>query len=134
MDGEKGIVVNRLDDGYVRVKIKRSQACAHCKMCTPAGGNSAEDMLVDAINAQDASEGDEVNVSLRPQNLLKAIFIMYMIPCALMVAGFVLGNALAGELLGFVAGVFLSGLVYLCIRRVEKRGGFLDYVPTAHKL
>jgi len=73
-------------------------ACEGCKArgaCTSLGGGGAN-AEVRARNTVGAEVGDVVTISIRGSSLLKASFLVYMLPILAMVGGIVLGHLLSG--------------------------------------
>ncbi|MEJ2641744.1 MAG: SoxR reducing system RseC family protein [Desulfosarcinaceae bacterium] len=98
MATEKGIVI-RLgapDSGMAWVQTQRSSACKSCSSrhsCNPGG--HGKEMEVEAINNIGARVGDEIILSLDTGPLLKATFLLYVMPILCMIAGAVVGHRYA---------------------------------------
>lgn len=127
--GEKGQVVNLTDKG-ITVRLERNPACEKCKACM-AGINKNE-MLINADNQCEADKDDWVNIELKSQNFISAVFIMYGIPCIFFLVGVSVGTLLLGsEMLGFFLGIVLVALVYLVIKKNNHRFENEKYTPVA---
>lgn len=122
---EKGQIIE-LKNEYAIVKIMRTDACSKCGVCKT--GNNKNEMLIEAKNLCNANLGDWVNIDLQPQNFLKAIFIMYVIPLITLMAGFILGN-IYNEAFGFILGLIFMLFTYLWIKHKEAYWKQQNFVP-----
>ena len=96
----------------------RESECEHCKAkssCEAMGGTGAN-AEVRAINTANAQVGDIVTITMRSASLLKASFVIYMVPMLALVGGMVLGFLLAPflplteeQVVGALAGLALVG-------------------------
>ena len=106
-----------LADGSAEVTILQESGCAgNCHQCGGCGG-SAKPMVVRADNPANAKVGDWVTLDAKPGAVLKAAATLYILPLALLIAGFLLGEhlwqrgipvSLLGLLLGFVLAKILD--------------------------
>ena len=99
-------------DGTATVIHVRESACSgDCHKCSGCGA-AKETMIVRAVNAIHASQGDLVKVESATGPVMKAALVLYVIPLVLFFLGYYLGT-LGGNLgalggcLGFVLGVAL---------------------------
>ena len=95
MATEQGIVI-RTETETAWVKTKRSEACEGCSSrgaCSVMGGG--EEMEVEAINAAGGKVGDRVVLSFETASLLKATFLVYIIPVIFLLIGALIGQKLA---------------------------------------
>ena len=74
--------------------------CASCESCSAkgfcsTGEGSSDDVEVEAINAEGAKVNDRVTISLETSTLLKATFLIYMIPILFFILGVVIGDKIA---------------------------------------
>lgn len=98
MATERGVVI-RLgtpDSGVAWVQTQRSSACKSCSSrhsCNP--GEQGKDMEVEARNDIGARVGDEIVLNLDTGPLLKATFLLYVVPIICMIAGAVVGHRYA---------------------------------------
>ena len=119
-------------DGDCEVFVRRESACSgDCHKCSGCGA-AAQQVFVRAENALGAQPGDKVIVTSQTRQVLPAIFMVYILPLILMLAGYFAGVALAvspGLLAcaGFALGV--AGIV-VYDRLVARRRG-MTYVVTA---
>lgn len=136
--GEIGEVVD-INGDILKVKFKRSEACAKCRVCT--AGMASEDMLLDAVNLCGAKVGEMVHIEIDGDNFLKAVFIMYGIPFVFLITGFVIGyygslyiGVSHNEIIGFVSGILLVLLSFLLIRKKESYWKSKNFSPKAVKI
>ena len=119
-------------DGSAEVFVRRESACSgDCHKCSGCGAQKQQ-VFVRARNPIGAAPGDRVIVSSENAQVLPALLVVYILPLALMLAGYFTGLAVSvspGLLscLGFCLGV---GLILLYNRFVEKRRP-VQYVITA---
>ena len=137
--GESGLVTS-VSGETAEVKLRRSEACAKCGACT--AGLSKHDMIINAKNLCGAKEGDYVNIELESSDFLKAVFIMYGIPCVFFVVGVLLCyyilpfTVIEGdiELLAFLTGAILMVVAFILIKRSEKKLSKERCMPVATKI
>ena len=110
-------------DGTAEVFARRESACSgDCHKCSGCGAQKQQ-VFVRARNPIGAAPGDRVIVSSENRQVLPAMLVVYILPLALMLAGYFAGLAASvspGLLscLGFCLGV---GIIVLYNRFVEKR-------------
>lgn len=133
--GEVGKVID-IENNKLVVALERKEACAKCGACS--AGMKSEEMLIRAINACDASLGDNVEIVLEEANFIKAVLIMYGFPFLLFLLGVFVGyygsinmNMSNNEFWGFGIGMLFVVISYLIIRSQEKRWKKADYIPKA---
>ena len=137
--GESGFVAS-VSGETVEVKLRRSGACAKCGSC--AAGLSNHEMIINAKNLCGAKEGDYVNIELGSADFLKAVFIMYGIPCVFFVAGVLFGYYMLPfmgiegdiELLAFLIGAILMIVAFILIKCSEKKLSKERCMPIATKI
>lgn len=112
---QEGIVLEVVGD-MAKVKTSRHNDCENCGACP---GNSA--MVLDALNQVGAKPGQRVAIEVQEINMLKAAFIVYILPLIAVFIGALLGGVLAqkfgSESLWFqvIGGVvaFVLSVVYI---------------------
>ena len=121
---ENGKVIKEHSDGTVSVGLARSEACAKCGACSPAG----ERMIIRAQNPDGACINDTVSLSVPQRHFFAAVGLLYAAPAMCFFAGAALGYygaAFIGwnikEPVGFGLGCALAGAAYLLIHSQEKR-------------
>jgi len=88
-----------LEVGYVeetqgdiaKVRMTRTSMCASCKKCGLFAAGGSGDLLIEARNDSNAVPGDWVRVEMDSSNVLKAAFIVYMVPLLFAAAGYPVG-------------------------------------------
>jgi sigma-E factor negative regulatory protein RseC len=79
------------------VMTRLEPECESCKAkgaCTSLGGGGAN-TEIRARNTVGAEPGDVVTISIRGSSVLKASFLVYMLPILAMVGGIILGHLLS---------------------------------------
>jgi len=92
-----------------KVAIVRSEACGNCpakSMCSTASGDIN---VLEVRNPVEARPGQKVIIELRPDALVKATAMVYLLPAAAMVTGATAGWLQTGTDLGSMFGA-LTGL------------------------
>ncbi|MBB5321504.1 SoxR reducing system RseC family protein [Marinobacter oulmenensis] len=112
------------------VQTIRTSACQSCSARSGCGqralasvsGGRANQILVD--NPVGARVGDEVEIGIDEQSLLRASLAVYGVPMALMIAATVWGYQVWGSDLAAMLGA-LGGLAggFLAVRRWQSRAG-----------
>lgn len=118
--------VIKIENGYAKVQIKRTEACAKCGACDMGKSKSIEFLAKNSISAK---VGDKVEIETQTANVLKASFIMYGVPLIFFLIGTLLGYYIANilgmfqwsNLIGFITGVVLTLISYLLIKKNESK-------------
>ncbi len=87
---QEGIVLEVTDNHMAKVKTSRHNDCENCGACP---GNSA--LILDARNDLGAKPGQRVAIEVREVNMLKAAFIVYILPLIAIFIGVVAGGTFA---------------------------------------
>ena len=122
---EQIVLVKRvLEDGFAEVIPVEDTGCTgDCKSCGGCQSNHHA-KVIRAQNPVDAKPGDYVTLQAKSAALLKVAAALYVLPLALFVAGYLLGEhlwqrgipvSLGGLLLGF-------GLIRLLDRYMTRKG------------
>ena len=112
--------------GTAKVVFDRKSACDKCRMCLTANGDKMK-VYVEVKNVLGAKPGDKVGVSMSDRFVLKAAFIVYIIPVVLVGAGLAIFRKLSDLLLlAVVAGGLILGAAIgiLADRLIRKKGAF----------
>lgn len=113
-----------------KVIITRHSSCESCGACGIGAKPEIDFMLKNNIGAQ---VGDRVVIEIRSNALFKAAFLVYIIPLAALIAGFLLGQrigALKGlapsqaELIGIGSGFLFLVLAFIGLWRLDRRRFF----------
>ena len=133
-------VVTSVDGNRARVLMQKHSSCSNCGACKM--GDEKMEMEIDAINKAKAQTGDEVEVDMENQNVLKAAFIIYVIPLISLLIGIIVGSSVLAIMnierySDFIAGgvgfIFL-GISYLVIKLKEKNfKGDTQFTPIITK-
>ena len=95
MATEEGIVIHT-HDALARVKTTKSGSC---KACTARDSchvtETGNVMEVDAINGAGARKGDRILLHFETGSLMKACFLLYILPVGFMLMGAIFGHWLA---------------------------------------
>ena len=134
---ETGQVAEVLPDNYVRVAMKRTEACAKCGACYQSGA----EMAVTAYNADNARISDRVSLNLESGYFLSSAVILYGLPLLALLIGAFTGYYGAvllrleqiAPVLGLASGVFFTAAAYLIIKGCDKKIKKSPYIPIAHK-
>ena len=141
MATEQGIVI-KADSAAAWVKTVKTGDCAGC---TARGschslGNSGE-REVKAINEAGAKAGDRILLLFETSSLLKATFLLYVFPILFLIAGAVLGQAMAPHLdfnpsgLSALTGLsFFFAAVLIVKTRANKMARNNEYRPKVIKI
>ncbi len=119
------------DEGAV-VELTRGPGCDNCGMCSPERDGK---QLLETDNLVTVKPGDKVIVEVAPGTVIKASFIIYMVPLGCLLGGIVFGEWLSrmlavpekGDLLGLICGMaaLTASLLLLKLydRRLARTGG-----------
>lgn len=138
---EIGKVIGMKDENMLEVAMTRKEACAKCRACI--AGLSEKEMRIEAENDCFAKVGDWVEVQISPEGFITALFIVYGLPLVAFLAGVlpsyfilkpILGLGNAGDVLSFIIGLALTGIVFLWIRKNEERWKQRKYKPMAVRI
>jgi len=90
-------IITKVNYSTALVKCIKCAACESCsaKGFCNTGEGSSDDVEVEAINAVGAKVDDRVTISFETSSLLKATFLIYMIPVLFFILGVVIGDKIA---------------------------------------
>lgn len=118
LEEHEGIVIAVIDN-IARVKASRHSDCENCGACP---GDNA--LVMDARNSIGAKVGQKVLVKIAETNMLKAAFIVYIMPLLSAAIGAVTGGevaacfnagfVIAGQIIGGV--IIFFAAIYLVLR------------------
>lgn len=110
---QNALVKKYVSDGVVEVSLMRQMECGmHCSgQCEGCGQKPTEEVLALASNSINARPGDFVEVEPTGGHNISTSFIVFLLPCIGLGAGYALGQALLG--LGDLAalGTAVLGLI-----------------------
>lgn len=116
--------------GTAKVVFDRRSACDKCKMCLAASGDKMK-VYVEVKNALGAKVGDRVGVQMSDRFVLRAAFVVYILPVALVGAGLAIFRKFSDLiLLAVVAVALLIGvLIGVAVDRViRKKSSFAPHL------
>ena len=131
---QTGTVERRLEGGLVLLSVARQTACGHdCENCAGCGVQAGR-LEVRAVDRVGVSPGDRVEVRSDNRKLLGMAALVYLLPVAMFLAGYLLGDVLARAGGGYsapvhwvvTAGAVILGVVpaVLYDRRTRRRSDF----------
>ncbi|MBQ7713014.1 MAG: SoxR reducing system RseC family protein [Clostridia bacterium] len=112
--------------GTAKVVFDRKSACDKCRMCLTASGEKMK-VYVEVKNTLGAKVGDKVGVTMSDRFVLRAAFIVYVVPVLLVGAGLAIFRKLGDLLLLAVVAVCLLlgiGVGIFADRMIRKRSAF----------
>jgi len=141
MATEKGIVI-KIDSSTAWVKTTKTHACKGCAArgyCNVMGGGN--EMEVEAINYAGAKVGEKVVISFETSPLLKATFMLYVLPVLFLMAGAFIGNKMApffnfdASTLSVITGFLFFGLIIIFLKsKGNKLAKKDEYRPKVIKI
>ncbi|CAB1243146.1 SoxR reducing system RseC family protein [Clostridium sp. MT-14] len=113
----EGVVIEVGQD-FAKIRASKHGDCKSCGLC--AGENAT---IVDAKNPVDAKVGQHVIFEVKEKNMLKAAFIVYILPLIAIFVGALLGTWIANNIgyseralqIGGGAILFVVSLLYIKI-------------------
>jgi sigma-E factor negative regulatory protein RseC len=123
-----GLVIDTSDD-TATVNLQRHLTCENCGKCGILSGSGRRDLTVEALNPIQAQSGQRVIMETDDRQILFISFMLYLVPVAALLAGILIGLALAGrldpamnhELFAVSTGLIMMAVVYFLIRLWDKR-------------
>lgn len=115
--------VLRADNDEALVRVQRSEACGSCHACS-LWSDKSEYIDLTVKNTYEAQEGDLVELDLDAPDVLRASFVMYIIPLIAMMGGVLLGYyvfAPSNEMIAALLGMIFLAISYITIKLSEKR-------------
>ena len=119
--------------GTAKVVFDRKSACDKCRMCLTASGEKMK-VYVEVKNTLGAKVGDKVGVHMSDAFVLRAAFIIYVIPVILVGVGLAVFHKLSDLWLLLVVGIGLLIGIAIGIgadRLIRKKGTF---APTMREI
>jgi len=119
--------VTKTDKKKARVIVKRTTACGDkCNSCE--GGCDVTGTVVDIDNTLNAKHGDYVEIEMATSSVMMSIFLVYVMPLILMIAGIGLGIGISEswgidnqELLGLVLGALSLVISFFLLRIIDSK-------------
>ena len=91
--------VQHVTEGKAVIEIQRGSACSKCHAECACTGEKAQTMLVEARDPIGVRSDQYVQLTIQNTSVLRASFVVYMIPLFALITGVLLGEYL-GQLLG----------------------------------
>lgn len=116
-------------DGIARVLIE-SKACDHCQACGLGAVRDQKAMEVNALNKVGADKGDTVDLEVSGKKVMEASAILFLIPFAGFILGFLLGYFAIGPLFdartpaALITGFLLLAASYYLVYVLGNRSEF----------
>ncbi|MCR3922336.1 MAG: SoxR reducing system RseC family protein [Firmicutes bacterium] len=119
-----GLVVEVNEDKAI-VAIQRHDVCAKCGGCGVAVSGAGEVQL-EALNKVNAVVGQTVKVASDTAHVLKASFMVYIVPMLALLAGLYLGQQLDGSFgdiarMDIILGIVFLLVSYLLVRSYDRK-------------
>ncbi len=117
-----------IDSNYAEISVPRKSACGHdCEECAGCGVTGAA-VLAKAANPIGARIGEKVVVHSDTNKMLGIVALVYLIPVALFLVGYVvmafLTPSVAAQYAVAIAGFFIGiAFAILYDRKLKERGG-----------
>ena len=121
--------------GTAKVVFDRKSACDKCRMCLTASGEKMK-VYVEVKNTLGAKEGDKVGVSMSDRFVLRAAFIVYLLPVILVGAGLAIFRKFSDLLLLAVVAVCLLlgvGIGIFADRLIRKKAAFAPTLSAIYE-
>ncbi|MBN2057844.1 MAG: SoxR reducing system RseC family protein [Candidatus Saganbacteria bacterium] len=122
---EQGVVAGPVRGNIVLIAFQRSAACDKCRLCHNVGEGLVG---IEAVNDLGAKQGDIVEIEIPSQVIVKASFIVFIVPVLGLLLGYVIGSTLARilglavwqEWGGIVCGLGSAALTYFIISLYDR--------------
>jgi len=116
---QTGQIVEVIGD-KAKVLVRRHDVCSKCGGCGISLSGKGENYL-EALNTVNAAVGQTVRVATDTGQVLKASFVVYVVPILALLAGLGLGQLLADEPTGLIVGIVFLLLSYLVVRAYDRK-------------
>ena len=115
-------VVQELVEGNAKVAVGGSEGCRTCtskESCVVISGTVSEEKFVIVENVLGASVGDAVELELPIAISMQVIFVTFMLPVVMLIAGYfiTLENGAASGAIGAVSGLAIGMVIALATNR-----------------
>lgn len=117
---QKGMVVEVID-GKAIVAIRRHDVCGKCGGCGAVISGAGENHI-ETNNFVNAVVGNTVRIGMDTSHVLKASFVVYIVPIMALLLGIWLGQQLTGVVGTFARFDIVLGLVFLLASYFIVRG------------
>jgi len=122
---EKGIVLSS-GDGHAEIALIETGSCEECSakiFCKPSGNKDTK--IIEAADPYGVKVGDEVQIEIAGEEILKASFTLYGMPLILIIIGIVFGMSIFSatafpELFSFLFSIGITALYFSSILLINK--------------
>ncbi|NLM51621.1 MAG: SoxR reducing system RseC family protein [Firmicutes bacterium] len=119
-----GLVVDIVEDKAI-VAVQRHDVCAKCGACGIAISGRGENHL-EALNKVNATVGQKVKIVSDTSHVLRASFMVYIVPLLALLLGLFVGQQLEGSFgvfvrLDLVLGIVFLLAAFLLVRRYDRK-------------
>ena len=90
MKTEQGIVIEVIND-MAKIKVGRHNDCSNCGACP-----GSDSVIISAINKVGAKPGQRVAFQMKEVNVLRAAFVVFILPLVAIFIGVLLGGFIGG--------------------------------------
>ena len=113
--------VQRVAEGKAIIEIQRGAACSKCHAECACTGEEAQTMLVEARDPLGVQSNQYVQLTIQNTSVLRASFVVYMIPLFALIIGVLIGEYLGQQfgvqnLLEILVGFGCLGLSLIIVR------------------
>lgn len=135
MNRESEGIVIAINGSMAKVKASRHGDCKNCGACP---GDQA--MVIDAVNSLGAKPGQRVTFEIKQTNMLKAAFIVYILPLILIFLGAAIGTWIAAKmgqpikLFQVLGGIIAFALSVIYIKFFDKSASANDMHPVITRI
>ncbi|NIO03347.1 MAG: hypothetical protein GTN74_01690 [Proteobacteria bacterium] len=141
---ETGIVTGLNENGFASVRVTGGEGCESCGCrgaCQALGGGNERKLT--AINRAGATVGDQVVIRIGSGSVLKASFIVYLVPILALLLGSFVGARYSSQIwatgnpetVSVLTGLFCLGASFMAIRLYSNRlSQNQKYYPTIEKV
>lgn len=122
---EKGVVISS-GNGHAEIALIQTGACEECSakiFCKPS--EKADKKIIEADDPFGVKVGDEVQIEIAGEEILKASFTLYGIPLLLILVGIIIGmsifsNTALPELFAFLFSIGITAFYFSIILLINK--------------
>ncbi len=116
-------VVKEIKNNKAVVKVERSHVCKNCSQkgsCKLMLYESQDHMLIEVENSLNAKVGDRVELGISSSSFLKVVFLTYLLPVFLLIAGAYVGEGFGKEEGALIGAAISLTFWFIFLKRFEK--------------
>ena len=125
---ERGMV-SEVKDGFITVKIQRMSSCG--ENCASCGACRNKEHTVVVRNTVNAKKGDSVMLEISSEKIMRAAFLVYVIPLMLLIAGYYLASCFTQKTLICIISAFSFMLIAFVLLHLYDKKYSEKYEPIA---